>query len=71
MKFTKYFVASALLSVVISTAWADDRSEGCRAAAENFAALSSNVKTMMGSAYGYAVFPTIGKGGLGIGGNTA
>lgn len=68
MKIVNAVTASMLLLVASSPAWAAADSEKCRAAAENFGALSSNVKSMITSAYGYAVFPTIGKAGLGIGG---
>ena len=54
--------------VAVSSAWADAKPEECRVAAENFGALASNVKSLMASAYGYAVFPKIGKAGLSIGG---
>jgi len=68
MKIIKPVFASILLLVTVSNAWADPTSAECKASADNFAALAGNVKTMMAGAYGYAVFPTIGKGGFGIGG---
>jgi lipid-binding SYLF domain-containing protein len=55
-------------SLAFSGAWADASPEECQEAAANFKGLDSNVSSMIGDAYGYAVFPTIGKGGFGIGG---
>ncbi len=68
MKFGKALLVGSTLFLGSATAFADATPEECKEAADNFASLASNVQSMMGSAYGYAVFPTIGKGGLGIGG---
>jgi lipid-binding SYLF domain-containing protein len=57
--------ASVLL---ISNVVADPTSAECRESVESFKSLSANVATLVSSAYGYAVFPNIGKGGLVIGG---
>jgi len=59
------FVACALAA---SVAWADATPEECAASTEKFRNLSANVAEMIATSYGYAVLPTIGKGGLGIGG---
>jgi len=67
MKFTKVLVGAALL-LAGSAIWAGSTPEECQAATKNFKSISSNVGTMMAKSYGYAVFPTVGKGGLGIGG---
>jgi lipid-binding SYLF domain-containing protein len=56
-------VAFLLVAIAASPAWADDYS--------NTISLFRNAGesgTYFSSAYGYAVFPTIGKGGIGIGG---
>jgi lipid-binding SYLF domain-containing protein len=61
-----FFGLAALL--MFSGAWADASHEECQEAAANFKSLSSNVSDLIAKSYGYAVFPTIGKGGFGIGG---
>lgn len=63
----KIFVA-ILASLTFSGAWADAKPAECQESAANFKSLSSNLSSLMAQSYGYAVFPTIGKGGLGIGG---
>jgi lipid-binding SYLF domain-containing protein len=64
---TKVFSGLVAL-LAFSGAWADATPEECQEAAANFKSLSSNVGGMIAGSYGYAVFPTIGKGGFGIGG---
>lgn len=68
MKFKARAVLGVVALFAVSTSWADATPEECKEAADNFKSLSSNVSSMISSSYGYAVFPTIGKGGLGIGG---
>jgi len=68
MKFGTKICAGIVASFVFSGAWADATPEECQEAAANFKSLSSNVGNMIAKSYGYAVFPTIGKGGFGIGG---
>jgi lipid-binding SYLF domain-containing protein len=68
MKIRTKLIAGMAAALVISGAWADATPEECAAAVENFSGLSSDVGELMGQAYGYAVLPTIAKGGLGIGG---
>ena len=68
MKIIKVVFASICLLGTVSSAWAAATPEDCQKALTNFKSLSSNLSSMMGKAYGFAVFPTIGKGGLGIGG---
>jgi len=51
-----------LLSLVVSPAWADEYSETKRMFAD------AGASNMFESAYGYALFPTIGKGGFVVGG---
>jgi lipid-binding SYLF domain-containing protein len=64
---TKVFSGLVAL-LVFSGAWAAATPEECQKATANFKSLSSNVGGMIAGSYGYAVFPTIGKGGFGIGG---
>jgi len=68
MKLFKILVAGSFLVFGSSSAWADATAAECQEAAANFKSLSTNLSSLLGSAYGYAVFPTIGKGGFGIGG---
>ncbi|TDJ41785.1 MAG: hypothetical protein E2O50_07095 [Gammaproteobacteria bacterium] len=65
----KIKIFSGLVALMaFSGAWAKATPEECQEAAANFKSLNSNVGSMIANAYGYAVFPTIGKGGIGIGG---
>ena len=68
MKRTKRVFLGLAATMMMSSAWADSDPAVCKKAVDNFRSLSSNLVGMMNSSYGYAVFPTIGKGGLGIGG---
>lgn len=68
MMLRKTILAILVAVPTFSTAWADLTPEECQATADNFESLSSNVSDLMAESYGYAVFPTIGKGGIGIGG---
>jgi lipid-binding SYLF domain-containing protein len=68
MKNRIKIISGLVASLVFSGAWAAASPEECQEAAANFKSLDSNISSMIGSAYGYAVFPTIGKGGIGIGG---
>ena len=56
-----------LMLIVAAPGWAAATYEECQATVEVFRELS-NTSEFLANAYGYAVFPTIGKGGLGIGG---
>lgn len=60
-----------LLAIVLSLAATETHAaatpEECRATLAKFRALG-NVSDMLAQSYGYAVLPTIGKGGIGIGG---
>ena len=56
-----------LTGVLAWPAWAADKVEDYSATIAEFKK-SPEVAPFFGSAYGYALFPTIGKGGLGIGG---
>ena len=59
-------VAALLLSAT-GTAWAQPTSAECRETLDRFKDLG-DTSAFLSQAYGYAVFPTIGKGGIGIGG---
>jgi lipid-binding SYLF domain-containing protein len=68
MKFRARIIVSLLVLFAVNSSWADATPEECQETLANFKSLSSNLSNLMASSYGYAVFPTIGKGGLGIGG---
>lgn len=57
-----------VLALLVATpGWADATYEDCQATLEIFRGLG-NTPAFLADSYGYAVFPTIGKGGIGIGG---
>jgi lipid-binding SYLF domain-containing protein len=68
MKLRNRIIAGVFSLLAFSAAWADATPGECEEAAANFKSLSGNVGELMGKSYGYAVLPTIGKGGIGIGG---
>ena len=57
----------ALLALQVSSAYAAASLQDCQATLAKFKELG-NVSEMLAQSYGYAVLPTIGKGGAGIGG---
>ena len=64
MRFSSKVLAAALLLLLpFAQAWADKYSDTVQIFKD---AVES--KEFFGTAYGYAVFPTIGKGGIGVGG---
>ncbi len=65
MKIRLPLLLLALLAAAPS--WADATDEKCQATLEIFRRLG-NTPVFLADSYGYAVFPTIGKGGIGIGG---
>jgi len=67
MKLKIIAVLAALLALAGTTAHAAASVEKCQAAFNKFKALG-NVPQLLAETYGYAVLPTIGKGGIGIGG---
>jgi lipid-binding SYLF domain-containing protein len=68
MNFVSRIIAVALLTVgSLSTAWAEATPEECQAAVDKLKGLG-NVQTLLSEAYGYAILPTVGKGGFVIGG---
>jgi lipid-binding SYLF domain-containing protein len=68
MKLKMKLIAGLAALLLFSGAWAEATPEECTAATENFSSLSTDVKDLLAQSYGYVVLPTIGKGGLGIGG---
>lgn len=67
MKTGNVFVSGLLCLLLASFTWADKKVEDYSGTINNFKQISS-VEPFFANSYGYAVFPTIGKGGLGIGG---
>lgn len=67
MKFRSMFITAVLAGLFAVNAHAAATVEECKAAVKKFKELG-NVSELMAEAYGYAVLPTIGKGGVGIGG---
>lgn len=67
MKFRTLTMTAVLLMLVGSTAYAKATVEECKATFDKFKSLG-DVPQMLAETYGYAVLPTIGKGGVGIGG---
>jgi len=67
MKFRTLNITAFLLMLAGSSAYAAATVEECEAAFDKFKDLG-NVPEMLSESYGYAVLPTIGKGGIGIGG---
>jgi len=58
---------AALLMITGTSAYAAATVQECKEAMATFKGLG-NVSELLSQAYGYAVLPTIGKGGIGIGG---
>jgi len=67
MKLKHYFVAALACLMFANVASADREVMDYSETQAEFSK-SASVAPFFGSAYGYALFPTIGKGGLGIGG---
>ena len=65
-KLTILFLFCLFAGVQSSAAHAAASLQKCRETVEDFRAMS-NVPEMLAESYGYAVLPTIGKGGIGIG----
>ncbi len=64
---TTVFTALILAGLFVTSAHADDGKRACEDAAKLFRD-AGETAAFFGNSYGYAVFPTIGKAGLGIGG---
>ncbi|MDH3789482.1 MAG: YSC84-related protein [Xanthomonadales bacterium] len=67
MKSRNVLLAGALFLLFAATAHAAATVAECKASADEMKGLG-NVADMMAESYGYAILPTIGKGGIGIGG---
>ena len=67
MKYRGIFAAAILFVFTAPVANAGDALDECKATLAKFKELG-NVAQLMSESYGYAVMPTIGKGGVGIGG---
>jgi lipid-binding SYLF domain-containing protein len=63
LKFLRSILALLALGILAQPAWADDYSKTI----DIFKKAGESGK-FFGTAYGYAVFPTVGKGGVGVGG---
>jgi lipid-binding SYLF domain-containing protein len=64
---TLYACAAAAMLLGAGTAAADNTAQDCQKAIELFKNAGESAK-FFSKSYGFAVFPTIGKGGLGVGG---
>ena len=60
-------VIALMLMLVGTSAYAGATAKECQATLDKFKGLG-NVPDLLAQSYGYAVLPTIGKGGIGIGG---
>lgn len=67
MNFKSLFAGALLLAFTTTSAFADASAADCQSTLGKFKELG-NVPELLGQSYGYAVLPTIGKGGVGIGG---
>ena len=67
MKFRILTITALLLMLAGTSAYAAATEAECRASYDKFKELG-DVPEMLAETYGYAVLPTIGKGGIGIGG---
>ncbi|EAR23525.1 YSC84-related protein [Nitrococcus mobilis] len=66
-KYLRYFLALLFALLLANPAWADENSKSYEKTIKAFKEAGGSGK-FFDSAYGYAVFPTVGKGGVGIGG---
>ncbi len=66
-KYLRYLLALLFALLLTNTAWADDNSESYEKTIKAFKEAGES-GGLFDSAYGYAVFPTVGKGGVGVGG---
>jgi lipid-binding SYLF domain-containing protein len=67
LRYLGYFLVLLFALPLANTAWADDDSESYEKTIKAFKEAGES-GSFFDSAYGYAVFPNIGKGGAGIGG---
>ncbi|HTU02535.1 MAG TPA: YSC84-related protein [Candidatus Sulfotelmatobacter sp.] len=69
MRFEKTRILAVLVSIVVPLhASADEAVSDARATLEDFRKKDPDLMKFLEGAAGYAVFPTVGKGGFGIGG---
>jgi lipid-binding SYLF domain-containing protein len=65
-------MAASVLALTVAGigqgAWADTSEQEAKTALAEFEKINPKVKSLIGAAHGYAVFPTVGKGAIGIGG---
>jgi len=66
----KFLILTSLLtfSTLVSAGWNPKAESEARATMENFKRTDSSSAVFFQEAYGYAIYPTVGKAGLGIGG---
>ncbi len=66
------FIAASVLALTAAGigqgAWADPSEQDVKTALAEFERTNPKIKAFLASAHGYAVFPTVGKGAIGIGG---
>jgi len=67
MKWIRVSILSVLLMLISNSTLAAASLEKCKATLAKFRELG-NVPELLAQSYGYAILPTIGKGGIGIGG---
>ena len=67
LKFLGYFLVLLFVLPLANTAWAED-DDAAKYESTIKAFQEAGTADLFDSAYGYAVFPSIGKGGVGIGG---
>ena len=67
-----FFVTASVLAVTAAgigqAAWAGPTDQDAKFALAEFEKTNAKIKPFIESAHGYAVFPTVGKGAIGIGG---
>lgn len=61
-------ISFAFLSHAQKKKWGSKDVQKANAAIEEITAKNSRISSFLDNAYGYAVFPSVGKGGIGIGG---
>ena len=69
VKLTCVFLLTILMTAQLAFAgWEPNKLSTARQTIAEFKKADPSLKRFFNSAYGYAVFPTVGKGGIGIGG---